>query len=215
MHTNTTRLPRSSELGLGTPTVPQAKPLGAAAQAVEPDLTEKQVRSLVSFVKTLPRPVEAAGDPSAARGKELFRTVGCAVCHVPDLGGVKGIYTDFLLYVLEDPPPPGGGGGGYESGPPPDFGLPQRPDEEPKPNEWKTPALWGVADSAPYMHDGSAPTLRDAIRKHNGDARTVREKFQALDAADQAALLTFLGTLKAPPDAAPLSNPAVTRLDAP
>ena len=56
-----------------------------------------------------------------------------------------------------------------------------------KPNEWKTPALWGVADSAPYMHDGSAPTLRDAILKHGGDAKSVREKFKALHAEDQAA----------------------------
>ena len=35
----------------------------------------------------------------------------------------------------------------------------------------------GVADSAPYMHDGSAPTLRDAILRHRGDAREVTQKF--------------------------------------
>ena len=54
-------------------------------------LDRKQFRSLVAFVKTLPKPVEATPtNPSeqaaAERGKELFRTVGCAVCHVPDLG---------------------------------------------------------------------------------------------------------------------------------
>jgi len=44
-----------------------------------------------------------------------------------------------------------------------------RPDGQASGRQWKTPALWGVADSAPYMHDGSAPTLRDAILKHGGD----------------------------------------------
>jgi CxxC motif-containing protein (DUF1111 family) len=204
----------ANELGLGTPMTEQAKPLALGQQSVEPDLTQKQFRALVAFVKTLPKPVESAGALGADHGKELFRTVGCAVCHVPDLGGVKGIYTDFLLYSLEDPPPPGASGGGeYDTGPSPLLGLPQRPDDDPKPNEWKTPALWGVADSAPYMHDGSARTLRDAILKHGGDARSVREKYKSLSAEDQSALLAFLETLKAPPDARPLSNPAVTKLD--
>ncbi len=87
-----------------------------------------------------------------------------------------------------------------------------RIDADTKPNEWKTPSLWGVADSAPYMHDGSASTLHDAILKHGGDARSVREKYNALGPGDRAALLAFLGTLKAPPDAPLLSNPAVTKL---
>ncbi len=201
----------ANELGLGTPTTEQAQPHGLVLPPSQPDLDEKQFRSLVAFVKTLPRPVEVAGGPAGEHGKELFRTTGCAVCHVPDMGGVKGIYTDFLLYVLEDPQPQGGGGD-YDSGPPPELGLPERPDGEPKPNEWKTPALWGVADSAPYMHDGSAATLRAAILKHGGDARIVREKYQRLGASDQAALVAFLETLKAPLNGAPLKNPGATKL---
>jgi len=198
----------ANELGLGTPTVEQARPLGATYQSVPPDLDKKQFRALVSFVKTLPRPVEPA---TPSRGKELFTSVGCAICHVPDIGGVKGVYSDFLLYTLDDPPPPGGGGG-YGSDPPPQLQLPTRRDDEPRPNEWKTPALWGVADSAPYMHDGSAPTLAAAIQKHRGDAKPVTEKYNALSPADQTEILTFLGTLKAPPGAAPLQNPSVTLL---
>jgi cytochrome c peroxidase len=128
------------------------------------------------------------------------------------MGGVKGVYSDFLLYALEDPPPPGSGGGEYNSGPSPLLNLAQRPDDEPKPNEWKTPALWGVADSAPYMHDGSAATLRDAIAAHGGDAKSVREKYKALNPGDQAALVAFLGTLKAPPDAPQLRDPSITKL---
>ena len=170
----------------------------------------------MAFVKTLPKPVEATPtDPShreaAERGRELFRTVGCAVCHVPDLGGVEGVYSDFLLYTLEEPPPPGSPpGGGYgQPEPPPES---PRPDDLPKPEEWKTPPLWGVADSAPYFHDGHSPTLQAAILRHRGDAKAVTEQFRTLPADDQAAVIAFLRTLKAPPDAPPVRDPSVTRL---
>lgn len=199
----------ANELGLGTPKTEQARPLTAPDYTAGPDLDKKQFRSLVAFVKTLPKPVEVDG-AQAVRGKEVFTSVGCAICHVPDMGGVKGIYSDFLLYTLEDPPPPGGGGSYSE--PPPQLQLPTRPDDEPKPSEWKTPPLWGVADSAPYMHDGTSPTLRDAIAAHRGEARSVTQKYVALGTADQAALLSFLGTLKAPPSAHPLRNPSITKL---
>ena len=145
----------ANELGLGTPTVPQATPLVASPGETVPDLDKKQVRALVAFVKTLPKPVEtppadAAGRETAAHGKELFRSVGCAACHVPDLGGVKGVYSDFLLHRLDDGiPDPGAPGYGV---PVPEVPF---PDDLPKLDEWKTPALWGVADSAPYFHDGA------------------------------------------------------------
>lgn len=209
----------ANELGLGTPMTEQAKPMVVSNTNAAPDLDRKQFRALVSFVKTLPKPVEVASNQpaereKAAHGKHLFGAVGCAICHVPDLGGVKGVYSDFLLYTIDDPTPPGGGGGGggYGPEPPPQLQLPLRPDDEPRPEEWKTPALWGVADSAPYLHDGSAPTLYEAILRHRGDARTVTSKYQSLGPADQAAVVAFLATLKAPPDAPKLRDPSITRL---
>lgn len=199
----------ANELGLGTPASEQAKPITGPSRSAEPDLDKKQFRALVSFVKTLPKPIEADGD-ATAYGKELFTKVGCAVCHVPNMGGVRGVYSDFLLYTIEDPPPPGGRGDYSE--PPPSLQLASRSDDQPKLSEWKTPALWGVADSAPYLHDGSAPTLRDAIIRHRGDAKGVTKKFEELNPADQAALIAFLGTLKAPPDAPALRDPSITQL---
>ena len=193
----------ANEIGLGTPHTPQPKPLTRPAAAdVAPDLDKKQFRSLVAFVKTLPRPVE---EPSAAaeRGLEVFTSVGCAACHMPDLGGVTGVYSDFLLYTLDDPTPPGG---------PDPYGpeLPDRPrpTDLPRPEEWKTPPLWGVADSAPYMHDGGSPTLQSAIRRHRGEGKGVSEAFNRLPAADQAAVITFLKSLRTPADAPPVSVPA-------
>jgi len=96
-----------------------------------------------------------------------------------------------------------GGGSSYGPEPPSDVPLPE---DHPKDTEWRTPPLWGVADSAPYMHDGSAATLRDAILRHGADAKLVREVYKKLKAGDQQALLAFLGTLKTPPDAAQASG---------
>lgn len=199
----------ANELGLGTPTMAQAAPLSAPGYTSPPDLDKKQFRALVAFVKTLPKPVEnPANEPTAAHGKELFHSVGCAICHVPNMGGVKGVYSDFLLYSLDDP---SAAVEGY--GPPPkQLNLPERPEHLAKLEEWKTPALWGVADSAPYFHDGASPTLESAILRHQGDAKLVTGRYQDLSKDDQTALVAFLRTLKAPPDAVPLSNPAVTQL---
>ena len=170
----------------------QAKPLTAPGQAAEPGPGPKQFRALVAFVKTLPKPVEAGRPARRSRQGTLLARSGCAICHVPDMGGVKGVYSDFLLYTLDDPPAAGRRRRRRYRDPPPQLQLPERPDREPKPSEWKTPPLWGVADSAPYMHDGSAATLRDAILAHQRDAKSVTKKFMALGADDQAALLSFL-----------------------
>src|SRR5581483_986051 len=144
----------ANELGLGNPLMEQARPLSRPDYpAAEPDLDRGQFAALVAFVDTLPRPVAVLPDDprertAAERGKELFSRVGCAICHVPDLGGVEGIYSDFLLHEVEDRRGPNNdyADKGPEDLPPPE-GHPRRA-------EWKTPPLWGVADSAPYFHDG-------------------------------------------------------------
>jgi CxxC motif-containing protein (DUF1111 family) len=193
----------ANEIGLGTPMSKQAVPLGSPGYASEApaDLTKKQFRQMVAFCETLPRPVETLSTNGterdhAVRGKTLFTAVGCAACHTPDMGGVKGVYSDFLLHRLDDGiPDPGAPGYGI---PVPEVPF---PDDLPKLDEWKTPALWGVADSAPYMHDGTAATLEAAIQRHAGDAKAVRAAYRKLTADEQQALIAFLQTLKAPPDA--------------
>jgi CxxC motif-containing protein (DUF1111 family) len=64
--------------------------------------------------------------------------------------------------------------------------------------EWRTPPLWGVADSAPYLHDGRAATVVEAIALHGGEADACTKRFFALPAADRLAVLEFLKCLKAP-----------------
>jgi hypothetical protein len=58
--------------------------------------------------------------------------------------------------------------------------------------EWKTPPLWGVRDSAPYMHDGRAETILEAIAMRDGEGRGARNRFLALSYDDQQAILAFL-----------------------
>ena len=64
--------------------------------------------------------------------------------------------------------------------------------------EWRTPPLWGVRDSAPYMHDGRAETLLEAIAVHEGEASATRDRFLKLPLTDRRAILAFLETLAAP-----------------
>lgn len=69
--------------------------------------------------------------------------------------------------------------------------------------EWKTPPLWGLADSAPYLHDGRAATVDAAITWHGGEAVDVTAAYRLLPENDRADLLTFLATLVAPPGLKP------------
>lgn len=64
--------------------------------------------------------------------------------------------------------------------------------------EWRTAPLWGVADSAPYMHDGRAGTLLESIAMHGGEAVGTRARFMQLTHAQQQLVVDFLETLVAP-----------------
>ncbi len=65
--------------------------------------------------------------------------------------------------------------------------------------EWRTPPLWGVADSAPYLHDGRAKTLDEAIRLHDGEAAKIASRYAKLDYGERQELLAFLHSLTAGP----------------
>jgi cytochrome c peroxidase len=55
--------------------------------------------------------------------------------------------------------------------------------------------LWGVGSSAPYLHDGRATTLTEAILEHGGEAQSSRNQFANLSRMEQRALLAFLNNL--------------------
>ena len=59
-------------------------------------------------------------------------------------------------------------------------------------SEFRTAPLWGAVWSAPYLHDGRAATLEEAILQHGGEAQRARDAFAALAATEREKLLTFL-----------------------
>jgi CxxC motif-containing protein (DUF1111 family) len=194
----------ANELGLSNPDRPQATPLGHPEyKAKGVDLTEAQCGLMTDFIRGLPSPKEAIpGDRELAgkakAGKSLFRSIGCADCHSESLGSVTGLYSDMLLHdmgvELESTT------GYYGSSiPPPAIRNDKFPEsQQPSPGEWRTAPLWGVADSGPYLHDGRALTLEQAIETHGGEAADVTGRFKALSPDEKLAVLAFLQTLRAP-----------------
>ena len=194
------RVACANELGLGNPL--QAQPASLSRPDYRPrglDLTDQQCDLMTAYIASLPAPREVipsspAEAARAAAGKKHFKQIGCVSCHTPDLAEAQGLYSDLLLHEMGEGL--GGGGGGFygeESPTPEDFDGGSI-----SPSEWRTPPLWGVADSAPYLHDGRAATLADAIRLHAGQASSSANHFAGLSDVQQDELIAFLNTLRAP-----------------
>jgi CxxC motif-containing protein (DUF1111 family) len=145
-----------------------------------------------------PRDTALAATPAAIRGGELFRRVGCAVCHVesittapagtvidggmfivPDALGDKVIHPfgDFLLHDI------GTGDGIVQVGP------------QDTANKLRTVPLWGLRTKPRFMHDLQSLSLEDAISRHDGEAREPAKRFKELSPEERQALITFLKTL--------------------
>ena len=293
----------AAELGLETKRIAQpSDPLNPNYKNASIDITDDQIRTMTAFVKTLPAPHRHYPSGQEAReqtahGEKLFSSIGCAVCHRPNLGQVSGIYSDLLLHdmgkelfdinaaephrvrftpvvntetVFSPQTQPSidylGGSQPISMQPPersrdtlnrlqgpqrgmrsfifeaatqpeklrfvtlgksreilkentnnssakspsPTRGRPVRIREnqmkiliEPTNvmQEWRTPPLWGVRDSGPYMHDGRATTLLEAVIMHGGEATGTRDRFLNLSHRDRSAIIRFMETLAAPPHA--------------
>ncbi|MDA0588549.1 MAG: thiol oxidoreductase [Planctomycetota bacterium] len=187
----------ANELGLSNPAADQPVSLAKGDyKGSGTDLTQVQCDQITAFCASLARPVEIVPDNPvtatlANKGREVFSSVGCVNCHPANLGSVEGLYSDLLMHRMGQELV---GGGSYNDPPVP---VPDAPDG-PHPSEWRTPPLWGVADSAPYLHDGRAASLRDAIVQHSGQGRASSIAFQKLSVTDQTRLIAFLETLRAP-----------------
>lgn len=199
----------ANELGLEVPGHHQAvDPLHPESKASGLDMSQEQADQLIAYVAALPAPRrEIPTDPdkakSAERGAATFAAVGCANCHVQDLGPAKEIYGDLLLHDM------GPGLADAVSAVSAkqhflrkegeiDTYINAGPALKILQQEWRTPPLWGVRDSGPYLHDGRAKTLKEATLAHAGEATLTLEKFSALSAAEQDNLIAFLNTLVAP-----------------
>jgi CxxC motif-containing protein (DUF1111 family) len=183
----------ANELGLGNPAHPQPSPLGQPKfQTVALDLTTEQCLQMRDFIASLPAPKQQLPrDPRLqeriTQGETLFKQIGCAACHTPNMGSVEGIYSDLLLHRMGQDLT---GMGSYHGN------VPERsPGSD---DEWRTPPLWGVADSGPYLHDGRAATLEEAIQMHAGQSEASAQRFSELTQDNRQKVLEFLMSLRAP-----------------
>jgi CxxC motif-containing protein (DUF1111 family) len=172
----------AQELGLTTPDDNRGFAIASDNDGVpDPELNDVQVANLTAFMASLPAPARAgSNDPMVALGQQVFTEVGCARCHVPTLQGASGpvpLFSDLLLHNVM----PAGYRGMAEPGAA--AGM------------FRTPPLWGIRDTAPYMHDGRAETLSAAIMAHDGEATLVRTTYLLRPQADREALLKFLEDL--------------------
>ena len=145
----------------------------------DPELSNDDLFALVTFVRELAPPAPLPMDAAATAGEQHFDTALCAKCHIPNIvrvGDPIVAYTDLLLHdmgpALADGVLMGLAG----------------------PTEFRTQPLWGLRHHAPYMHDGRADTVEDAILAHDGEAEESRDAFTALTRAQRDELLRFLET---------------------
>lgn len=103
------------------------------------------IDTYLKSLKPVPSPFLKNGKPTAAaaRGRKLFQDarVGCAACHPP------GLFTNLRAY---------------------DVGTRSKAGAS---AEFDTPTLVEIWRTAPYLHDGSAATLRDVLTTANRNGR--------------------------------------------
>ncbi|WP_287602863.1 methanobactin export MATE transporter MbnM [Thiothrix sp.] len=157
--------------------------------------------------------------PAAKRGEALFygEEMECAHCH----GGFN--FTDNIQHRRLPFPEIGfhntgmynlDGKGAY---PADNHGIREVTDDPADEGKFRTPTLRNIAVTAPYMHDGSLPTLRDVIRKHYAvkgkavsdgkEASPLRDTFIEGFAVTDAQLDDLVAFLEALTDKDFLTNP--------
>lgn len=175
-----------------------------------------EMAALEVFITTMDRPVQETMTIEAISGLSLFSSLGCSSCHMP----VMETRDSELNYRHGDEP------AHYSvelTGSPMDFqsnlqsgvSVPLFSDlkrhdmgdalaesfqggTDEQNREFITAKLWGVSDSAPYLHDGRALTITEAIGWHGGEAQFANDNFQSLSEEGKSALLAYLATLRLP-----------------
>lgn len=192
------------------------------------EIDSGMLTTVVGYLAQLEVPViRPPRDPSLldvwAAGRVRFDAIGCAGCHVPalELHDTKldvrepappghrpyvidvakdgdephiepkyaGDATSYLVHLFSDLKRHDMGAG---------LATPAAQGTIPA-SVFLTRPLWGLAETAPYLHDGRAPTVHDAIVLHGGEATAARDAYLALDEAGRASVRVFLTSLSREP----------------
>jgi CxxC motif-containing protein (DUF1111 family) len=154
---------------------------------VDPATGRSDIDAAASFMRFLAPPQPLPLTVSAQQGRQLFTQLNCAVCHLPSMMTARSnvtalsqkpvnLYSDLLLHDM------GSLGDGIVQS---DAGA----------RELRTTPLWGLRASAPYLHDGRAPSIDAAIRGHDGEAKGSRDRFLKLSIQQQQQVVDFLKSL--------------------
>ncbi|MEM7167184.1 MAG: di-heme oxidoredictase family protein [Planctomycetota bacterium] len=156
----------------------------------DPEISDADFADIIAFSRFIAPPKPKPFGAAELAGEALFTSIGCAKCHVPTLpldntlnGGSITAYTDLLIHdmgpTLAD---------GISMGrPQPDATHPFTTE-----NEFRTQPLWGVSMHAPFMHDGRAGTLDEAILLHGGEAQAIRDAYDQLTQQEKDDMIAFL-----------------------
>ena len=174
----------SGELGITVPDEPGST-FGVSSDddaIADPEIDSDSIDALTGFITLLgPPPRTHANEALEDEGEDVFERIGCGGCHVSTLLSSDGVevraYTDLLLHDIASPDEPGIVEG--------EAGI----------HDFRTAPLWGLAESAPYFHDGRADTIDVAIEAHAGEAASTRTRYRGLSPEDREALLAFLRSL--------------------
>ena len=165
------------------------EPAGLPSPQDQPDpVTSKaDIDRFLDFMRVLAPPPALPLTNSARAGSNLFNLIGCAQCHVPvqftgpntiaalDKKSVP-LYSDLLLHDMGDL----------------NDGIAQAAAGT---NQMKTPPLWGLRVRTAFLHDGSATTIDEAIRAHDGEAARARNRYERRSKAQQQQLVDFLNSI--------------------
>ncbi|MEZ5398162.1 MAG: cytochrome c peroxidase [Bryobacteraceae bacterium] len=197
---------------------PEYKPLFEKAYGPGPATFQKVRYAIASFERTVltgNSPFDKymwGGDKkamsaSAIRGLDVFRDPkkgNCAVCHTIEKD--HALFTDNKFHNL--------GEGVDSKGELKDLGRYEVTKIEADKGAFKTPTLRNIAESGPYMHDGSLKTLKDVVDFYvgGGNSNPWRDKeiksLDHLSKQERADLVAFMESLtgETPANIGPLSE---------
>jgi len=178
-----------------------------------------ELSALHIWSTALPKPEIEKLSENSSLGFIIFEQIGCAYCHRPFLNTNSKLLTYSFPEVEENPKAnifyeidltktanfrPNKDGGidvplfadlkRHYMGPE----LEESFEGDVPRGEFTTARLWGVADTAPCLHDGRALTIKEAILMHGGEAEASKDDFAALEYERMQALLSFLHSLRTP-----------------
>jgi CxxC motif-containing protein (DUF1111 family) len=152
-----------------------------------PETGRSDIDAAADFMRLLAPLQPLPPTASINSGRQIFQQINCAVCHMPSM--VTGpnmiraldrkpvfLYSDLLLHDM------GSLGDGIAQA-------------AAGPKEFRTAPLWGLRASAPYLHDGRAPSIDQAIRLHDSEAKSPRDRYLRLNASQRQQLLDFLKSI--------------------